>query len=65
MFVANREQLIESMEGKAEKPQYVKYEADEDQFDAINYEDWVVGFGRTWSSLRLWYVIRSVGIKGM
>jgi hypothetical protein len=53
------------MEGKVKKPEYVKYKAKEDNFEAINYSDWQIGFGRTWSSLRLWYVIRSVGIKGM
>jgi hypothetical protein len=36
----------------------------EDQFEAVNYKDWQVGLGRTWSSLRLWYVLRNKGIKG-
>jgi len=43
----------------------VKYDANEDNFEAINYLDWTVGFSRTWSSLRIWYVLRSFGISGM
>ena len=65
LFVDDRHTFVELMGGNAPRPQYLKMvNIKEDQFEAVNYKDWSVGLGRTWSSLRIWYVLRNKGIKG-
>ncbi len=56
-FVKDKEALIHTF---AESPEYLKTKVDG---DVTNYRDWGVPLGRRFRALKLWFVIRSFGVK--
>lgn len=61
-YVKNKKEFCSSLrKDKAFEVYRNKYT---DLEDVIDGKDWIVGFGRRWSSLKLYYNIRAFGIKG-
>ncbi len=58
-FVKDEELLIRTFEIH---PEYLKTGRDE---EVKNYRDWGVQLGRRFRALKLWFVIRSYGVKGL
>ncbi len=60
-YVADREPLIRAL---TVMPEYLRNEATE-RGDAIDYRDWQIPLGRRFRSMKLWFVIRSYGVRGL
>ena len=60
-YVADREPLIRAL---TVMPEYLRNEATE-RGDAIEYRDWQIPLGRRFRSMKLWFVIRSYGVRGL
>ena len=60
-WVADRAALIEAL---SVLPEYLRNEATESGA-VIDYRDWQVPLGRRFRSLKLWFVIRHYGVKGL
>ncbi|MDX9881799.1 MAG: pyridoxal-dependent decarboxylase [Prolixibacteraceae bacterium] len=60
-FVANRRMLINTL---SILPEYLKNKATESGA-VFDYRDWHVQLGRKFRALKLWFVIRHYGIKGL
>ncbi len=58
-FVKDKEALIKTFEIL---PEYLKTNADS---EVNNYRDWGIQLGRRFRSLKLWFVIRSMGVSGI
>ncbi len=58
-FVKDKKALLETFEIM---PEYLKTEKDE---VVNNYRDWGIQLGRRFRALKLWFVIRSMGIAGI
>jgi aromatic-L-amino-acid decarboxylase len=58
-FVKNQEALIRTFEIL---PEYLKTKEDQ---QVNNYRDWGIQLGRRFRALKLWFVIRHFGIKGL
>lgn len=58
-FVKDKEALIKTFEIL---PEYLKTNADS---EVNNYRDWGIQLGRRFRSLKLWFVIRSMGVNGI
>ena len=58
-FVKDKLALINTF---SENPEYLKTKED---LEVTNYRDWGVPLGRRFRSLKLWFVIRSFGVKGL
>ncbi len=58
-FVKDKNALINSF---SEAPEYLKTKEDQ---QVTNYRDWGVPLGRRFRALKLWFVIRSFGVKGL
>lgn len=58
-FVKDKAALINTF---SETPEYLKTKED---LKVTNYRDWGVPLGRRFRSLKLWFVIRSFGVKGL
>ena len=58
-FVKDKAALINTF---SETPEYLKTKEDQ---EVTNYRDWGVPLGRRFRSLKLWFVIRSFGVKGL
>ena len=61
LFVADRSSLIDAM---TITPPYLQNAATESG-QVIDYRDWQVPLGRRFRSLKLWWVLRSYGAKGL
>lgn len=59
LFVQNKELLIRTFEIM---PEYLKTSEDK---RVKNYRDWGIQLGRRFRALKLWFVIRSFGVKGL
>ncbi len=60
-FVADREPLIRAL---TVMPEYLRNAASE-RGEAIDYRDWQVPLGRRFRALKLWFVLRSYGVKAL
>ncbi len=60
-FVADREPLLEAL---SILPPYLRNEAS-DTGRVIDYRDWHVPLGRRFRALKLWWVIRTLGVEGL
>lgn len=60
-FVADRKVLIKTL---SILPEYLKNQATESGA-VIDYRDWHVQLGRKFRALKLWFVIRHYGVKGL
>ncbi len=60
-FVADRKALIDAL---SILPEYLKNQATE-AGAVIDYRDWQVPLGRRFRALKLWFVIRHYGIRGL
>lgn len=58
-FVKDKEALIKTFEIL---PEYLKTNADS---EVNNYRDWGIQLGRRFRALKLWFVIRSMGVNGI
>ena len=58
-YVKDKEALIRTFEIL---PEYLKTNADS---EVNNYRDWGIQLGRRFRSLKLWFVIRSMGVNGI
>jgi len=58
-FVKDKNALINTF---SENPEYLKTKEDQ---EVTNYRDWGVPLGRRFRALKLWFVIRSFGVKGL
>ncbi|MCK4920186.1 MAG: hypothetical protein KAS71_04020 [Bacteroidales bacterium] len=58
-FVKDKKALIKTFEIL---PEYLKTNADS---EVNNYRDWGIQLGRRFRSLKLWFVIRSMGVSGI
>ena len=58
-YVKNPDDLIRTL---SILPEYLK---SKDQEKIIDYRDWSVPLGRRFRALKLWFVIRSYGVKGL
>ena len=61
LWVADRKPLIETM---SILPPYLRNHASQEG-DVIDYRDWHVPMGRRFRALKLWWVIRSYGARGL
>ena len=61
LYVADREPLIRAL---TVMPEYLRNEAT-DSGTAVDYRDWQIPLGRRFRALKLWFVIRSYGIRGL
>ena len=60
-YVANRKILIQTL---SILPEYLRNKAT-DSGEVIDYRDWHIPLGRRFRSLKLWFVIRYYGVKGL
>ncbi len=60
-YVADRKHLIQTL---SVLPEYLRNQATESGA-VIDYRDWHIQLGRRFRSLKLWFVIRHYGIKGL
>lgn len=60
-FVADRRALTQAL---SIMPEYLRNPATESQ-GVIDYRDWQIPLGRRFRSLKLWFVIRSFGVRGL
>jgi len=60
-WVANREELINTF---SILPEYLRNKATESG-EVFDYRDWHIQLGRRFRSLKLWFVIRHYGVKGL
>ena len=60
-FVADRSALIKAL---SVLPEYLKNKATMEG-DVIDYRDWHIPLGRRFRALKLWFVIRHYGVKGL
>ena len=60
-FVADREPLIRAL---TVLPEYLRNEASASG-EAIDYRDWQIPLGRRFRALKLWFVLRSYGVRGL
>ncbi len=60
-YVADRNTLIQTL---SILPEYLRNEATESG-EVIDYRDWHIPLGRRFRSLKLWFVIRHYGVKGL
>ena len=60
-FVSDRSALINAL---SVLPEYLKNKATMED-DVIDYRDWHIPLGRRFRALKLWFVIRHYGIKGL
>ncbi|NLF68424.1 MAG: aspartate aminotransferase family protein [Candidatus Anammoximicrobium sp.] len=60
-FVADRKALIQTL---SILPEYLRNQATE-AGSVIDYRDWQIPLGRRFRSLKLWFVIRSFGVRGI
>jgi len=60
-YVADRKTLIQTL---SILPEYLRNKATESG-EVIDYRDWHVPLGRRFRSLKLWFVIRHYGVKGL
>ena len=58
-YVKQPESLIRTL---SILPEYLK---SREQDQVIDYRDWSVPLGRRFRALKLWFVIRSYGVKGL
>lgn len=58
-FVKDKSALINTF---SETPEYLKTKEDK---QVTNYRDWGVPLGRRFRALKLWFVIRNFGVKGL
>lgn len=61
LYVADRTKLISAM---SVVPEYLRNEASESG-EVIDYRGWQVELGRRFRALKLWFVIRSYGVKAL
>ena len=62
-FVADKENYREALLG-GPTPEYLKNKFT-NEYDIIDYKDWQIGLGRRFNSLRIWFMIRSIGVEGL
>src|SRR6202158_143351 len=60
-YVADRKHLIQTL---SVLPEYLRNQATESGA-VIDYRDWQIPLGRRFRSLKLWFVIRHYGVKGL
>jgi len=60
-YVADRKSLIQTL---SILPEYLRNKATEEG-SVIDYRDWQVSLGRRFRALKLWFVIRSFGVRGL
>ncbi|MGD8291256.1 MAG: pyridoxal-dependent decarboxylase [Desulfobacterales bacterium] len=60
-YVADRKILIQTL---SILPEYLRNKAS-DSGEVIDYRDWHIPLGRRFRSLKLWFVIRYYGVKGL
>ncbi len=60
-YVADRHALIETL---AIVPEYLRNQASASG-DVIDYRDWQIPLGRRFRALKLWFVIRHYGVRGL
>jgi aromatic-L-amino-acid decarboxylase len=60
-YVADRGQLIRTL---SIVPEYLRNQATESGA-VIDYRDWQIPLGRRFRALKLWFVLRSFGVKGL
>jgi aromatic-L-amino-acid/L-tryptophan decarboxylase len=60
-YVANRSELVDAL---SILPEYLRNQAT-DSAEVIDYRDWQIPLGRRFRALKLWYVIRHYGVKGL
>ena len=60
-FVADREPLIRAL---TVLPEYLRNDASASG-QAIDYRDWQIPLGRRFRALKLWFVLRSYGVRGL
>jgi aromatic-L-amino-acid decarboxylase len=60
-WVANREELIHTF---SILPEYLRNKATESG-EVFDYRDWHIQLGRRFRALKLWFVIRHYGVKGL
>ena len=60
-YVADREPLIRAL---TVMPEYLRNEATQGG-EAIDYRDWQIPLGRRFRAMKLWFVIRSYGVRGL
>ncbi len=63
LWVADRRPLIETM--SILPPYLVEQAASGEGGAAIDYRDWHVPLGRRFRALKLWWVLRSIGVEGL
>jgi aromatic-L-amino-acid decarboxylase len=61
LYVADRRKLIGAM---SVTPEYLRNVASE-AGEVIDYRDWQIDLGRRFRALKLWFVIRSYGVKSL
>ena len=60
-YVGDRKTLIQTL---SIMPEYLRNKASESG-EVIDYRDWHIPLGRRFRSLKLWFVIRHYGVKGL
>lgn len=60
-WVGNRQELINTF---SIEPEYLRNKASESG-EVFDYRDWHIQLGRRFRSLKLWFVIRHYGVKGL
>ena len=60
-YLADRRELIDTL---AVSPEYLRNQATEGG-EVFDYRDWQVSLGRRFRALKLWFVIRHYGVKGL
>lgn len=61
LYIADRSELIRSL---SILPEYLKNQATSSD-EVIDYRDWQIPLGRRFRALKLWFVIRHYGVKGL
>ncbi|KAJ4244814.1 hypothetical protein NW762_014393 [Fusarium torreyae] len=63
LWVRQRSHLTES--SLSVKPPYLRHESSHDDNDVVDYRDWQIPLARRFRALKLWFVMRAYGVRGL
>ncbi|KAF4973311.1 hypothetical protein FSARC_386 [Fusarium sarcochroum] len=63
LWVRQRSHLTQS--SLSVKPPYLRHESSNDDEDVVDYRDWQIPLARRFRALKLWFVMRAYGVRGL
>jgi glutamate/tyrosine decarboxylase-like PLP-dependent enzyme len=63
-WVGDKSKWIQAISGKDLEAEYLKHKYT-DAGDVVDYKDWHISLGKRFNGLRIWYIVRNLGLKGL